>query len=217
MPAPTVTITITERLNNLSKGTNETDAVVTSLSQGGNTKSVGVDRYKLQNLWNSWKATDNYINTTLRGDPELAGQSASDKSELQWAVRELSPVNNNTDEFDGTIGQSIQSVVSTHGIQVEEDDTEVGRRFRGAVTGIKSDDLVIKGTYVIASAVVDKVLAAMVSAATGGGADSANSLDKGNKRNLRLLVRKGLASIASDQSRGVDALTITERMMSNGN
>lgn len=124
---------------------------------------------------------------------------------------------NDTDEFDLTIGQSVQSVASTYGLHVNEDVTEVGKRFREAVTGIKSDDLVTPNTRFIASTVVDQVLAAVVSAATGGEADSVNSMDKGNKRNLKSLVRKGLTSIASDQSRGVDALTITERMMSNDN
>lgn len=213
MPAPSVTLTITERLLNHSKATTQTDALAASLSGSVGPKSVSVNRSKLQSLWNSWRALDQ----TSRADAELTRHSMSDKTELIWADKELGPMMNDTDEFDEIIGQSVQSVASTHGIHAEEDDTEVGKRFREAVTGIKSDDLVIPETRVIASTVVDKVLDALVSAATGGGADSVNSLDKGTKRNLKSLVRKGLASTASDQSRGVDALTITERMMSDGN
>lgn len=213
MSAPAVTITVTERLINLSKATNQTDAAAANLSRGGGTKSVNVDRSELQSLWNSWRALDQ----AARGDPERTRHSMSDKTELIWADGELGPMMNDTDEFDLTIGQSVQSVASTYGLHVNEDVTEVGKRFREAVTGIKSDDLVTPNTRFIASTVVDQVLAAVVSAATGGEADSVNSMDKGNKRNLKSLVRKGLTSIASDQSRGVDALTITERMMSNDN
>lgn len=213
MSAPAVTITVTERLINLSKATNQTDAAAANLSRGGGIKSVNVDRSELQSLWNSWRALDQ----AARGDPERTRHSMSDKTELIWADGELGPMMNDTDEFDLTIGQSVQSVASTYGLHVNEDVTEVGKRFREAVTGIKSDDLVTPNTRFIASTVVDQVLAAVVSAATGGEADSVNSMDKGNKRNLKSLVRKGLTSIASDQSRGVDALTITERMMSNDN
>jgi hypothetical protein len=112
MSEPSVTLTITERLINLSKATSQTEANAACSSRGGDTRTVKVDPFELQSLWKSWSA----LNKASAGDPELTEQVKSDKFELTWADKEFRDMKRAADEFNATTGQSEQSVAETHDI-----------------------------------------------------------------------------------------------------